>query len=300
MDRSYPVRVLSVVALSLMIAACSEPIGTAENASDTCGLNAPQIGNFVTIPSGSFIKGNAPLYPEEAPSLRLQVASFRIQIHEVTRAQFADFVEESGYVTDAEQSLIDGRADAGSAVFTHPASDGPIDQAWALDPEANWRHHPMGAQGDQHPVVHVSKRDAEAYAAWAGGRLPSEIEWEYAANLGLPDPDTPTSGAYRDEVPIANTWQGVFPVVDLGSDGFQGAAPVGCFAPDKIGLHDMIGNVWEWTDTPFGEGTHTLKGGSYLCANNFCRRYRPAARHPQETDFSSNHIGFRIVMDVLE
>jgi len=113
-------------------------------------------------------------------------------------------------------------------------------------------------------------------------------------------PDVPTSGAYGDTGPRANTWQGVFPVVNLETDGFSGAAPVGCFPADRLGLHDMIGNVWEWTDTPFANGPHTLKGGSYLCADNFCRRYRPAARHPQETDFSTNHIGFRIVRDIAE
>ena len=113
-----------------------------------------------------------------------------------------------------------------------------------------------------------------------------------------PEPSDPASGAYRDGTPRANTWQGVFPVVDLGTDGFQGASPVGCFEPDQLGLYDMIGNVWEWTDTPYATARHTIKGGSFLCADNFCRRYRPAARQPQETDFSSNHIGFRIVRDL--
>ncbi|MEC8179294.1 MAG: SUMF1/EgtB/PvdO family nonheme iron enzyme, partial [Pseudomonadota bacterium] len=93
------------------------------------------------------------------------------------------------------------------------------------------------------------------------------------------------------------TWQGVFPILDRALDGFSGPAPVGCFAPSEIGLSDMIGNVWEWTDTPFGQDAYTIKGGSFLCADNFCRRYRPAARQPQDVDFSTNHIGFRVVRD---
>ena len=260
------------------------------------------MGRYAKIPDGSFIKGASPLYEEETPSLRLQVKGFFIQTHEVTNAQFAAFVEATGYVTDAEQSVNEAREGAGSAVFLHRGGHAATAQpGWSLMQDASWRS-PEG-QGSSltgranEPVVHVSKRDAEAYATWSGGRLPSEVEWEYAASLGLPDPDNQTSGAYGDSGPRANTWQGVFPVADLGTDGFKGAAPVGCFGADRTGLYDMIGNVWEWTDTPFGNASHTIKGGSYLCADNFCRRYRPAARQPQDTDFSSNHIGFRIVRD---
>lgn len=287
--------------LTVMVAACgpSKPIDI--QSPQAC--NAPEIklGAFIEVPSGRFTKGAQPLYAEEAPSLDLHVTGFWIQTHEVTNAQFSNFVEATGYVTDAEKGVLDQREGAGSAVFHHPEERRATGAPWELKQDASWRtpegdgSSTVGRKNE--PVVHVSKYDAEAYAEWAGGRLPSEVEWEYAANLGLPDPTNSASGAYGEDGPRANTWQGVFPVADIGSDGFQGVAPIGCFEADRIGLYDMIGNVWEWTDTPFAEGTHTLKGGSFLCADNFCRRYRPAARHPQDTDFSSNHIGFRIVWD---
>ena len=135
-----------------------------------------------------------------------------------------------------------------------------------------------------------------------GGRLPTEPEWEFAAQLGLEDQSNSTSGAYdRTGRPIANTWQGIFPLLDRGTDGHKGIAPVGCFALSTIGLSDMIGNVWEWTSSTHGAGSSsqifTIKGGSFLCANNYCRRYQPAAREGHEKDFSTNHIGFRVVID---
>lgn len=292
-----------VIALSLAVSVSCTPAEQESGiAQKQCEISADQLGQFVTVPAGSFLKGAAPVYPEETPSLRLQVDAFEIQTHEVTTAQFAAFVDATGYVTDVERGIADQRADAGSAVFAHGDAYQAEQRAWSLVADATW-HASSGAgsdltKRDLYPVIHISKRDAETYASWAGGRLPNEVEWEYAATLGLPDPTDPVSGAYDENGPRANTWQGIFPITDLGTDGFQGAAPVGCFAPDRLGLYDMIGNVWEWTDTPYGEGTHTLKGGSFLCADNFCRRFRPAARHPQETDFSANHIGFRIVRDV--
>lgn len=291
-----------VMAMATVFSGCSPAAVTEGDAAGYCYLDAGNVGTFLDVPTGSFIKGASPIYPEESPSLRVQVSKFSIQIHEVTNAQFAAFVDATGYITQAEQGVLNGRPDAGSAVFRHP-DERPVSAApWVLLPGATWKA-PAGpgssiSELDHWPVIHVTKRDAEAYAEWAGARLPSEIEWEYAASLGLPDPDNQFSGAFSDTGPRANTWQGVFPIADTGDDGFAGTAAVGCFAPDRLGLHDMIGNVWEWTATPFGEGTHTLKGGSDLCADNFCRRYRPAARQPQETDFSSNHIGFRVVRDI--
>ncbi|ABI77721.1 conserved hypothetical protein [Hyphomonas neptunium ATCC 15444] len=253
------------------------------------------MGAFVEVPGGVLQKGRGAIYPEERPEVTLHVDGFRIQAHEVTNDQFAEFVTATGYVTDAERGVMEDRPGAGSAVFQGAR--------WHLMREASWKT-PEGAGSSiegkgNWPVMHVSLADAEAYAAWAGGRLPSEEEWEHAARLGLPDPDRETSGAFEDDgKPRANTWQGIFPVANAGEDGFAGAAPVGCFPADQLGLYDMIGNVWEWTDTPFAPGNNTIKGGSYLCADNFCQRYRPAARHPQEIDFSSNHIGFRIVKEL--
>ena len=203
----------------------------------------------------------------------------------MTNDEFARFVAATDYVTDAERSAEAGGSGAGSAVFG-------AGHVWRLVSGASWRA-PLGSGSDidglgSYPVTHVSHADAEAYADWAGVRLPSEVEWEYAAQRGLPDPADPNSGAVNaDGAPRANTWQGLFPVADTGDDGFTGLAPVGCFPPSELGLYDMIGNAWEWTSTPYAPGQHTIKGGSYLCADNFCRRYRPAARH----------IGFRIARD---
>nr|WP_207791269.1 SUMF1/EgtB/PvdO family nonheme iron enzyme [Sphingosinicella soli] len=275
-------------------------LGACDARSDetACGIPAGALGTFVEVPEGRFIKGAAPRYPEESPELSLHVGAFRIQAHEVTNDQFAAFVKAAGYVTDAERTA--GDADGGSAVFTAP--EGGESRPWKLVRGATWRA-PEGPGSDiagrgRDPVVHVSPADAAAYAAWAGGRLPTEVEWEYAASLGLPKGGDQEAGAYGPEArPVANTWQGLFPEEQKAADGFAARAPVGCFPPSRIGLYDMIGNVWEITDTPYGEGARTIKGGSYLCSENFCRRYRPAARQPQEDRFSASHVGFRIIKD---
>lgn len=283
----------TIIVSGITLASCEQANPTSSPGAN-CTLSAEQIGTFIRVESGSFIKGQQPVYPEERSSERFDIDGFWIQTHEVTNSQFQEFVDATGYVTEAERGIAEGRVGAGSAVFVHPGSTDENGVTWTLGETTTWRSQ---SQQINSPVVHVTKQDAEAYAIWAGGRLPNEAEWEYAAQLGLPDPENQVSGAYSETGPRANTWQGVFPIADTGEDGFRGIADVGCFAADDIGLYDMIGNVWEWTDTPFNAGTHTIKGGSFLCADNFCRRYRPAARQPQETDFSSNHIGFRIVRD---
>jgi len=296
---------------ALLLAACSQPAPAAAPAgpapagvsAPTCGLAGDALGQFVTVPPGQFRKGAYPVYPEEAPGLILHIAGFEMLAHEVTNAEFARFAEAAGYITAAERSAASGGEGAGSAVFRMPAERRNPGQTWELVAGATWKS-PEGPGSDisaraLQPVVHVSLADAEAYAAWAGGRLPTEEEWEYAAATGLPDPADTRSGAYdASGQPVANTWQGIFPLADQAADGFAGRAPAGCFAPSAIGLYDMLGNVWEWTATPFQAGANTIKGGSYLCADNFCRRYRPAARQPQEADFYSSHIGFRIVRDL--
>lgn len=269
-------------------------------ATRECPADAFDQGQFIALPSGSYIKGADPLYPEERPSIRLRVEGFAIQAHEVTNDQFAAFAKATGYVTEAEKAANSDDPQAGSAVFTRDAKG--MNGRWLLRKGATWRT-PEGPGSSitgkgRHPVVHVTLADARAYAKWAGGRLPSEEEWEYAASSGLPDPANRFSGAVDDKgLPRANHWQGVFPVKDEGKDGFSSTAPAGCFPGDRNGVHDLIGNVWEWTDSPADDAHMIIKGGSWLCAANFCARYRPAARQPQENDFSSNHIGFRIVRD---
>ncbi|BBZ45804.1 formylglycine-generating enzyme family protein [Mycobacterium parmense] len=288
---------------------------------------------LVDVPGGSFRMGSTSFYPEEAPVHTVTVGSFAVERHPVTNAQFDEFVCATGYVTVAEQAidpaLYPGANPAdlvpGALVF-RPAA-GPVDlrdwrQWWEWVPGASWRH-PFGPGSDitgraEHPVVQVAYPDAAAYARWAGRRLPTEAEWEYAARAG-----STSSYAWGDEVKpggrlMANTWQGAFPYRNDGALGWVGTSPVGTFPPNGFGLLDMIGNVWEWTVTRFfahhrPDGSpkgcctpsgpadpavsQALKGGSHLCAPEYCHRYRPAARSPQSQDSATTHIGFRCVAD---
>ena len=296
---------------------------------------------LVALPGGSFRMGSTQFYPEEATVHSATVAAFAVERHPVTNAQFAEFVADTGYVTVAEQApdpaLYPGAAPQdlvpGSLVF-RPTS-GPVDlrdwrQWWDWVPGANWRR-PFGPDSGiedrlDHPVVQVAYPDAAAYAHWAGRRLPSEAEWEYAARGGAT-----TTYAWSDDVApggqlMANTWQGRFPYRNDGALGWVGTSPVGTFPANGFGLVDMIGNVWEWTTTQFDahhrlDGpvesccgppgaawpatsdlapdptiNQTLKGGSHLCAPEYCLRYRPAARSPQSQDSATTHIGFRCVV----
>ena len=170
--------------------------------------------------------------------------------------------------------------------------------------------------------MHIAYEDALAYAHWRGHELPTEAQWEFAARGGRDGEDDYSSAYDPQGKPIANTWQGLFPVHNSNEDGHTGTAPVGCFQPNGYGLYDMIGNVWEWTSDWYRPGhspdpdinpagpdlvslrlapglaaSRVIKGGSYLCAPNYCARYRPAARQPQETDLSAAHLGFRTVLN---
>jgi sulfatase modifying factor 1 len=271
----------------------------------------------VSLPGGRFILGSDKGYADEGPPVEVRVEAFQIDRTEVTNAQFAAFVKTTGYVTDAERT---GEA----AVFVPPTPDALYSRPlawWQLVKGANWRH-PSGAGSDirdkpHHPVVQVTQADALAYARWLGRDLPTEAEWEFAARSD--SALTESKGGPRDAQgrPTANYWQGNFPLLNTREDGHEGLAPVGCYAPNPQGLYDMIGNAWEWTrDAHTGpRQSHAngdpallrqsssgqtpakavIKGGSFLCAPDYCVRYRAAAREAQEKDLPTSHVGFRTV-----
>lgn len=319
----------------------------------------PRKDGMVHLPGGTYQMGSAGSFetpygtkefPEEAPVRTVQVKDFWIDETEVTNRQFGEFVKATGYVTFAERPARledfpeEARANLpkdgfkqGSLVFNKPVDgvtvmeDADSNRWWRWDPEANWRQ-PQGKGStiegkEDHPVVCVNHEDAAVYAKWAGKRLPTEAEWEFAARGGL-------SGklyVWGDEMKpgdkwMANTFQGEFPGGDSGADGFTSTAPVKSYPANGYGLSDMAGNVWEicsdfydpeypshcskdnpkgpetWFNRSLGaksKGTphHVTKGGSYLCHISYCMRYRPAARHSLEEDSPANHTGFRCVKD---
>jgi formylglycine-generating enzyme len=276
--------------------------------------------------------GSQQFYPDEGPVHDAEVRPFAIEQHPVTNAQFSQFVVDTGYLTMAERpleaalfpDLAPEDRKPGALIFS--PTPGLVDlsdwrQWWSWSVGANWRQ-PFGPDSTidgkaDHPVVQVAYQDAEAYATWAGRRLPTEAEWEYAARAG-----STATYAWGEEVKpggklMANTWQGNFPYQNTGANGWVGTSAVGSFPANDFGLSDMIGNVWEWTTTTY-QARHvvtlpccgptvrvpipdqttrkTLKGGSCLCAPEYCLRYRPAARSPQSLDTSTTHIGFRCVV----
>ena len=285
----------------------------------------------VWIPDGEFVMGSDAHYPEEAPARAVRVEGFWLDRCLVTNADFAAFVAATAYVTVAERPLNPSDFPGAPAENLVPGSmvfagtPGPVDlrhlsQWWTWTPGACWRH-PEGPRSDlggreRDPVVHVACEDAEAYATWAGLVLPTEAEWERAARGGLQSArytwgDEPERTGER----LANYWHGDFPW--RPEPGYGRTSPVGSFAPNGYGLFDTAGNVWEWTsdwyaDTRAGDpcceaGSYdpgqpqftvprkVIKGGSFLCADNYCLRYRPAARRPQMVDTGMSHIGFRCV-----
>ncbi|WOE75524.1 formylglycine-generating enzyme family protein [Alterisphingorhabdus coralli] len=287
---------------------------------------------WVALSGGCFQMGESRIYPEEGPVREACVAPFEMMRHEVTNAQFAAFVDATGYKTRAERGWSADEADGpgvdlppSSAVFAPSAEQRQENLSWWRLVEGAYWQRPFGPDRDdepdpQAPVVHITREDAQAYAKWAGGRLPSEAEWEYAARGGLDGKLMAWEDAEAAAVTQkANTWQGAFPAYDAASDGFAGVAPVGSFPANGFGLYDMIGNVWEWTATPYapdhsddararagvngldpaqpGASVGTIRGGSFLCAKSYCYRYRPAARQAQDLSFGTSHIGFRLVRD---
>jgi len=238
-------------------------------------------------------------YPEEKIRSAF-VDGYDIDNTEVTNAQFRAFVKATNYITTAEKPQP-GSGLVGGAVFRPPSPSNP--GWWHFVEGANWRH-PEGPGsdingGDLNPVVQVSLIDAKAYANWVGRSIPSEVQWEYAARAGRDSEFVWGDQKTVNGVEQANTWQGAFPIENTLQDGYELRAPIGCYEPNAFGLYDMIGNVWEWTDTDYEftrtPNSYTIKGGSFLCAPNFCARYRAPARQSQEADFSTNHIGFRTV-----
>nr|WP_280761925.1 formylglycine-generating enzyme family protein [Prescottella agglutinans] len=296
------------------------------------------------VPAQTFTMGSERHYPEEGPAHRVQVDAFAIETRQVTNAQYASFVADTGYVTVAERPLDPAEYPGapaenlvpGSMVFVGTA--GPVDlrhlsQWWRWTPGASWRH-PEGPGSAiegraDHPVVHVAHEDAQAYAEWAGRALPTEAQWEAAARGGLDHAEF-TWGDHAESADqrLANFWHGDFPW--RADSGYGTTSAVASYPPNPYGLYDMAGNVWEWTDDWYAEGNgggqssccvprnprgpdiaesydprqpqfrvprKVIKGGSFLCADSYCRRYRPAARRPQMIDTGMSHIGFRCVTD---
>jgi formylglycine-generating enzyme required for sulfatase activity len=288
---------------------------------------------MVSIPAGSFLMGSDDHYPEERPAHLEQVAGFRMDQHPVTNAEFRRFVKDTGYRTIAEtpptaEEFPDATPDqlvAGSLVFRQTEGPVPLNdwrQWWHWTTGAHWRA-PLGPGStldglDRHPVVHIAFEDALAYAHWAGKELPTEVEWEYAARAGRP----PTMYAWGDEVEphgrvMANTWRGEFPWQNLEPPGRDRTSAVGRYRANDWGLVDLIGNVWEWTTSGWtdshaeaGAEQHSccaperplqesdrkvMKGGSHVCAESYCLRYRPPARQGQSVRSSTSHLGFRCI-----
>ena len=301
---------------------------------------------MVWISGGEFSMGSDRHYAEEAPAHRVSLDGFWIDRTPVTNRQFKSFVNATGHVTTAQiapdpnnyPGALAHMIYAGSLVFAPSARVNDLrdwSQWWTFMKGADWRR-PYGPKSnikelDDHPVVHVSYTDALAYAKWAGRELPTEAEWEFAARGGLDGAEF----AWGDEftpggVQMANTWQGEFPRENLNLDGYERTSPVTAFPPNGYGIHDMIGNVWEWTADWYAPKHHAdaakaccipenprgareeqsydpnqpniriprkvIKGGSHLCAPNYCRRYRPAARHAEPIDTSTSHLGFRCIV----
>lgn len=319
-------RVALAVLACFLLAGCGKP-------------SPPTPEGMVFIPGGEFVMGiEHPMMPEAAPLHRVRVEDFYIDVTEVTNAAFSRFVAETGYLTVAERPMdpaeFPGVDEAllvpGSVVFNSPSSplvDGAMVRGWHFVPGASWKH-PAGPgstieEKENHPVVHVAWEDAIAYAAWAGKRLPTEAEWEYAARGGLNQAEFAWGSEMHPQGKfMANTFQGHFPFDNSAADRHSYTAPVGSYPANAFGLYDMSGNVWEWVsdwfsptyyetlakehvvDNPRGPSEPLVgaqlkvqKGGSFMCTDDFCARFRPGARGRGDIDTGSSHVGFRLAKD---
>ncbi|THV58075.1 formylglycine-generating enzyme family protein [Flagellimonas alvinocaridis] len=310
---------------------------------------------MVWIPGGKFVQGakesDKMAMPHEKPAHEVLVNGFYMDEHEVTNTQFAAFVEETGYVTVAEREIEweemkkqlpegtpkphDSILQPGSLLFKKTKSSVPnlydYSQWWQWGIGTNWKH-PKGPKStiegkENHPVVHIAYEDAVAYCDWAGRRLPTEAEWEYAAHGGKQDAIFFWGNDLEQLSSHANTWEGEFPVENTLSDGYEERAPVMSFPKNGFGLYDMAGNVWEWTSdwyntkyyaevkaksgveynpqgasrpynatNPYAQ-EKIMKGGSFLCSASYCASYRISARMATSLDSSLEHLGFRTVLD---
>jgi formylglycine-generating enzyme required for sulfatase activity len=332
---------IAVVGLAALVWGVSSP-DSARSGSEQPPGPAPE--GMVWIPGGEFLMGST-AFEDALPVHRVRVDGFWMDRTEVTNAAFAKFVAATGYKTVAERVPVPDDFPAhlrpklrpamlvpGSLVFRPPPVCPPegckdCDQWWEYVPGADWRH-PQGPDSnldglDEHPVVHVSWEDAQAYCRWAGKRLPTEAEWERAARGGEQHQafywgeELTPGGIWK-----ANIWQGKFPCENTALDGYTGTAPVGSYAPNPYGLVDMSGNVWEWCSDWYrpgydahpaelrikpqgppssidthgnGEPKRVQRGGSFLCSDAFCSRYRAGARMQGEPHTGQNHSGFRCV-----
>ncbi|AZV64064.1 formylglycine-generating enzyme family protein [Peribacillus frigoritolerans] len=287
---------------------------------DSIPTNKNDFYNMSLIQAGEFLLGSSDEDSSredgEYPPRTVKIESFYMDRYAVTNEQFYCFIKDTGYVTDAEKygwSFVFN-------LFVNKRMERDMVGAaektpwWIAVRNACWKH-PEGTDSSivnrfHHPVVHVSWNDAKAFCRWAGKRLPTEAEWEYAAASGVVNRKYP----WGDELHPGgkhhcNIWQGNFPNENLGEDGFLGTAPVDTFEPNDFGLYNMSGNVWEWCEDTFSiqHGSEALnpdpfakliKGGSYLCHRSYCNRYRISARTYNMIDSSTGHMGFRCVANL--
>jgi formylglycine-generating enzyme len=300
---AYRERRLERICFSMALSALC--VCTLVRAAEHPPTTAP--ADMVQIPGGSFRMGTNDGFPYEGPVHEVVVRSFWMDRHEVSNAEFEKFVKATGYLTEAEALQWSGVFDS-------------KEKTWGKSDGANWRHPdgPASPAKPEEPVVQVSIKDAMEYAKWAGKRLPTEAEFEYAARGGLEE----KKYAWGDELHpggkfMANVWQGFFPDDNEGKDGFLMRAPVGSFPANGYGLHDITGNVWEWCSDWFDPGYYArspkedpkgaeqgeervIRGGSWMCSENYCVGHRVAARNHTASDSGLNNLGFRCVKDINE